>query len=99
MANQYKGKFYSLINQLTFIIPIFKNFKIFLIKKNVFYKTVGYTQPIRLLKDFKKVQYYNIDVSVPVKSEEYLEFVYGVNWRSPIKKFNWIKDSPSVKKI
>lgn len=99
LANQYKGKFYSLINQLTFIIPIFKNFKIFLIKKNVFYKTVGYTQPIRLLKDFKKVQYYNIDVSVPVKSEEYLEFVYGVNWRSPIKKFNWIKDSPSVKKI
>ena len=45
------------------------------------------------------MKYFEINVSVPVKSEEYLEFVYGTNWRNPVKKFNWIKDSPSVKKI
>ena len=43
------------------------------------------------------MKYFEINVSVPVKSEEYLEFVYGTNWRNPVKKFNWIKDSPSVK--
>ncbi len=99
VATEYKGKFYFLINRLNFVMPIFKNLKIFLIKKNVFYKTIGYTQPVKLLKDFKKIPYYRINVSVPTKSEEYLEFVYGVNWKNPIKKFNWIKDSPSVKKI
>ena len=99
LANRYKGKFYSIINNLSFIMPFFKKIKILLIKNNYFYKTIGYTQPINLLKDFKKVKYFKINVPVPVKSEEYLEFVYGTNWRNPVKKFNWIKDSPSVKKI
>ena len=80
-------------------MPFFKKIKILLIKNNYFYKTIGYTQPINLLKDFKKVKYFKINVPVPVKSEEYLEFVYGANWRNPVKQFNWIKDSPSVKKI
>ncbi len=99
LANEYKGKFYSVIKNFTFTMQFFKKLKIFLIKNKYFYKTVGYTQPIELLKDFKKIKYFEINVSVPVKSEEYLEFVYGDNWRNPVKKFNWIKDSPSVKKI
>mgnify|MGYP000249669107 CR=1 FL=1 len=33
------------------------------------------------------------------KSEEYLQYVYGKNWKIPKKKFNWIKDSPSTIKI
>ena len=32
-------------------------------------------------------------------SEEYLEYVYGPHWKQPIKKYNWIKDSPSTKDI
>lgn len=99
LANKYKGKFYSIINNLSFVMPFFKKIKILLIKNNYFYKTIGYTQPLNLLKDFKKVKYFKINVPVPLKSEEYLEFVYGANWRNPVKQFNWIKDSPSVKKI
>lgn len=99
VAETYRGKFDFLINRLKFISPIFHLFKIILIKNNLFYKTVGYTQPLNLLKDFKIIKFKNLKVLVPVLSKNYLEYVYGFNWKSPIKSFNWLKDSPSVKKI
>jgi hypothetical protein len=70
-----------------------------LIEKNEFYKQIGYTQPYRLLKEFKDVKFKDIIVRVPRLSEEYLQYVYGKNWKKPLKDYNWIKDSPSTKKI
>ena len=99
MAKDYKGKLMFFINKLQFIQPIFKLLKKILIKKNFFYKTVGYTQPLKLLKEFKKINFKNLKISVPVYYEDYLKYVYGHGWKTPIKKFNWIKDSPSTKNI
>ena len=79
-------------------MPFLKKIKILLIKNNYFYKTIGYTQPINLLKDFKKVKYFEINVSVPVKSEEYLEFVYGTNWRNQSKNLIGLKIVHQLKK-
>ena len=98
-ANNYSGKLKFLVKKLSFLEPIFEKIKIFLIKKNYFHKPIGYTQPLELLNNFKEIKYKNIDVCVPSKSEEYLKYVYGPNWKKPIKKYNWIKDSPSTKEV
>ncbi len=98
-SKSYSGKCKFLINKLSFLEPVFKKIRIYLIKKNFFHKTIGYTQPLKLLEKFKEIKFKNIDVSVPDLSEEYLEYVYGPHWKQPIKKYNWIKDSPSTKDI
>lgn len=99
MANNYSGKFKFFVKKLSFLESIFEKIKIFLIKKNYFHKPIGYTQPLELLNNFKEIKYKNIVVCVPLKSEEYLRYVYGPNWKKPIKKYNWIKDSPSTKEV
>ena len=98
-SKSYSGKCKYLINKHSFLESIFEKIKIYLIKKKFFHKTIGYTQPLKLLEKFKVIKFKNINVSVPYLSEEYLEYVYGPNWRQPIKKYNWIKDSPSTKDI
>ena len=99
VSKKYSGRFSFIINKLSFLENTFKKIKIFFLKKNYFYKTIGYTQPLRLLKKFKEIEFENLSVSVPYFSEEYLKYVYGPNWKKPIKKYNWIKDSPSTKNI
>ena len=96
-ADIYKGKFFYIINNLKSVKPFFKKLKKFLIKKNLYFATIGYTQPEKLLKKFKKIKFKNMKVSVPVLSKDYLDYVYGLNWRKPKKNFNWAKDSPSVR--
>ncbi len=98
-ANIYTGKYSYIINRLSFLQYFFKKIKIYLIKKNYFHKSIGYTQPLKLLLNFKKINFKDLQVSVPYLSEEYLEYVYGPNWKKPIKKYNWIKDSPSTKSV
>lgn len=99
VSKKYSGRFSFIIKKLFFLENTFKKIKIFFLKKNYFYKTIGYTQPLRLLKKFKEIKFENLSVSVPYFSEEYLKYVYGSNWKKPIKKYNWIKDSPSTKNI
>jgi len=99
LANKYNGKFRYFIRSFIFIQPLFKELKKFLINKKYFYKTIGYTQPFKLLENFTKIEFKNIFISVPVLYEEYLHYVYGKNWKLPNKEFNWIKDSPSTKDL
>jgi len=99
LANNYKGKFKFFINKLNIFSNYFEKFKLFLIKKNLFYKNLAYTVPFILFKNFKKIKYKNIFITVPEESEKYLTFVYGENWRVPKKNYNWIKDSPSTKNV
>ena len=96
LAKTYDGKLKYLIRSLSIFQPIFNKLKIFLISKKIFYQSAGYTQPLELLKEFKDIVFYDINLTVPKKSEEYLRYVYGENWKIPKRKFNWIKDSPST---
>jgi len=95
-AKKYEGKFKYLINFFSIFEFFFKKLKNFLINKKNFYHLASYTQPLELLKEFKDIVFYDINLTVPKKSEEYLRYVYGENWKIPKRKFNWIKDSPST---
>ena len=98
-AKIYSGKAKWIVNKLSFCENFFNHLKKKLIINNQFYKQIGYTQPYKLLKKFKDINFKSIVVRVPYFSEEYLEYVYGDNWKQPVKEYNWVKDSPSTKNI
>ena len=95
MAKTYDGRLKYLVRFFSVFQPLFNELKIFLINKKIFYQSAGYTQPLGLLKEFKDIIYYDINITVPKKSEEYLSYVYGKNWKTSKKKYHWI-DSPST---
>ena len=98
-AESYEGNLKFIIKNFKYFEFFFKKLKNFLIQKNYFYKSIGYTQPLDLLKKFEKLNFKNIEVVVPLKYKEYLNYIYGNNWRIPKKNYNWIKDSPSTEDI
>jgi phosphorylcholine metabolism protein LicD len=98
-AESYEGNLKFIIKNFKYFEFFFKKLKNFLIQKNYFYKNIGYTQPLDLLKKFEKLNFKNIEVVVPLKYKEYLNYIYGNNWRIPKKNYNWIKDSPSTEDI
>lgn len=98
-AKSYNGKYKRIINKFSILQNFFNFLKIFLIKRNLFFKCIGYTQPYDYLKMFKNIEFKGITLRVPYKCEDYLIWVYGKNWKKPKKNFNWIKDSPSTREI
>jgi len=96
MSDQYEGNFKYFIKSFFIFKKIFRKIKIFLIDKKIFYRSAGYSQPLELLKEFKDIVFCGINLTIPKKAEEYLSYVYGKDWKTPRKKFNWIKDSPST---
>ena len=69
------------------------------VKSNLFYKSAGYTEPLEFYEKFKEIDYFNVKVTVPFKSEECLEFIYGEDWKTPKKDFYYAeerKDSPTT---
>ena len=97
-ADKYEGKFKKLIRIFTFIRkPIFMLKKLF-IKIGLFYKRSGHTAPVELFQNTKKIKFHGLEIKIPSKTIEYLEYIYGPNWQIPKKNYNWqnIKDSPST---
>ncbi len=91
LSDIYDSKYKNLIRRLSILKPTATYLKNFLIEKNFFYKNVGYQQPLELLKEFKIVNFHNLNINIPTLSEEYLKYLYGDNWRVPQKKFSWWK--------
>lgn len=90
-ADIYNSKYKFLINKLKVFKPIAHFLKKIFINMNYFYKVAGYKQPLKFLKKFKKVYFYKTKVNIPYYKEEYLEYVYGKNWKKPKKNFTWWK--------
>tara|TARA_Y100000389_G_scaffold168042_1_gene173508 strand:+ start:11688 stop:12419 length:732 start_codon:yes stop_codon:yes gene_type:complete len=59
------------------------------------YDFVGYSFPVGLMKN-KKIKFLDVDISVPVNSEEVLRNTYGENWRIPKKDYIWYKDAKNI---
>lgn len=97
-GKNYKGKLSSFIRTFSFIDFIFIFLKRKLIEKKLFFKGTGYTQPVDLLKNFKTIKFQGISVNIPKRYNEYLNFVYGKNWKKPIKNFNY-RESPSLRDV
>ena len=96
IANKYEGKFKPIIKCFRFIQkPIFI-FKKLLINSNLFYKKAGYTEPIEFVEKLKKINFHGLEIKVPLRSKEYLEYLYGSNWETPKKNYDWYKDGSST---
>ena len=90
-SKNYNSRFSFIINNLSFLQPIASKIKNQLIRRNLFFKYAGYQQPLKLLKQFKVLDFHGLKINTPFYSEKYLEYVYGSNWKKPNKKFVWWK--------
>ena len=97
-ADKYNGKFKKVIKSFSFTQKPFFILKKLLISFGLFYKKSGYTAPIEYFQNIKKINFHGLEINIPIKSEEYLKYVYGPNWKIPKKNYDWqnAKDSPST---
>ena len=68
-----------------------------LLNKDTFkkYDYAGYSFPIELMKK-KKIKFLDVDIFVPINSEEVLKYTYGEEWRIPKKNYTWHKDAKNI---
>ncbi len=97
MSDNYDGKYKSLIKKLSLSKNIFKIIMSLLARYNLFYRKAGYQHPYSLIQEIVEKKFYDLSVKIPRKYENYLDYIYGSNWRIPQKNFNWLKDSPATK--
>ena len=93
---EYKGKhkiLYNIVSAIRIIfIPIYKIFD----KLNLLYLMKGIATPKSLLSNFIFVNYSELRCRIPKQSEDILSFIYGEDWRTPIKEYDWETDCSSV---
>lgn len=95
-SKSYEGKFRFFIKLLSFSESYFKLIKKSLVNKKIFYKKAGYVHPYKFISKLKKKNFLGQNIIVPFFYLDYLNYMYGKNWRKPKKIFNWYKDSPST---
>lgn len=66
----------------------FKNISV-LYKKSI--KKIRFEFPIEYFTNLTTMNFYGINVQIPAKVEEYLEYRYGKNWRIPQKNWEYEK--------
>ena len=96
ISDKYNGKFKRLIKFFGFMQKLMFKLKKSLINNNFFYKEAGYTEPLELVQNIKKIKFHGLEIKVPLQAEKYLEYIYGSDWKTPKKNYSWLKDSPST---
>ena len=51
----------------------------------------GYTIPTKLFQSFKIIYVDGLRIKIPLFSKKYLKYLYGKNWKIPVKNYNWEK--------
>ena len=97
VSDKYSGKYKIIINKFFFLKKIFIFFKKKLIKYNLFYVAAGFITPSKYFKRIKFEKINNINIKMPFYYKEYLQAIYGKDWRRPVKKYNWEKNPNSAK--
>lgn len=95
-SKTYKGYGHKLINFLCFSENFFLIVKKILVKIGIFYSQAGYTHKLEYALNLKNYNFAGQKIIIPKKYLNYLRDLYGVNWKIPKKKYNWIKNSPST---
>ena len=95
-AKTYKGNSSKLINIFGFSENFFLYLKKILVTSGVFYSRAGYSHNKNYAFKTKKYNFCGLKIFVPSDFNGYLRDIYGEKWRIPIKKYNWIKHSPST---
>ena len=65
--------------------------KWFLLKTNSAYK-IRQVVPSHFYQKLKTINVLGVDLKVPAETEEYLEYTFGEDWRTPIKNFQYTKE-------
>tara|TARA_B100000579_G_scaffold438014_1_gene470876 strand:- start:2712 stop:3416 length:705 start_codon:yes stop_codon:yes gene_type:complete len=95
-AKTYKGNSSKLINMFGFSENFFLYLKKILVSSGVFYSHAGYSHDKNYALKIKKYNFCGLKIFVPSDFNDYLRDLYGEKWKIPIKKYNWIKHSPST---
>ena len=95
-AKTFNGNGSKIINFFGFLEELFLFIKKILIKKNFFYSSAGYSHNKKYAMVTRVFEFYKLKIIIPDDYKGYLEHLYGKKWRYPIRKFNWIKHSPST---
>jgi phosphorylcholine metabolism protein LicD len=59
-------------------------------------KVLQVSMPSYFFTDLSTLEFYGMEFKVPKKTEEYLEYRYGKNWRIPKKDYVFYRDDQSV---
>ena len=95
-SKTYKGRAHKLINFFSFSEKFFLILKKIFVKIGFFYSHAGYSHKLEYTKKLRKYDFAGLKVVVPNDFKNYLLDLYGVEWKIPKRKYNWIKNSPST---
>ena len=78
-------------------LPSFPTKSKVLLLKLLQHSDLGYVKwisvaPKRYYEKLETMTFYGMTFHTPSNVEEYLEYHYGLNWRTPQKKWDWVKD-------
>ena len=88
-ALRTKNKFFSFIFQRVDVLPPKTNFGLRYASRWVVRRPTYYTAslPMKFYSDLTKIKFGEREYSVPVPTEEYLEYLYGPKWDKPDPAF------------
>lgn len=98
-AKSYKGKSHKLINIFAFSEKFFLFIKKIFVINGFFYSRAGYSHNQKYALELIKYNFHGLKLLVPKDYNNYLKDLYGNKWRIPMKKYNWIRHSPSTIKF
>ncbi len=98
-AKSYKGKSHNLINIFAFSEKFFLFIKKILVENGFFYSRAGYSHNQKYALELIKYNFNGLKLLIPKDYNDYLKDLYGTKWRIPMKKYNWIRHSPSTIKF
>ncbi len=96
-SKNYKGNYSLIINLFGFSQSFFVYLKKKFIDKNLFYSFAGYSHKANYAFKLKNYNFFGLKILVPYEYKKYLEDLYGSDWQTPKRNFNWTKHSPSTK--
>lgn len=91
-GKNYKGRYSSIIKIFSFTSGFFKALKLKLEKLNLFYVDAGFKTKLKYFKYLKNINYYGIQIKIPVYYKEFLGNQYGHQWRITDRKYYWEKN-------
>ena len=92
VSKSYKGRYKNLVTLFSLFQPLFLYIKKILEKKKLFYVPAGFKTKIYYFKKFKKVNYYGSEINIPYDYKNYLNDLYGKNWKIPNPNYYWEKN-------
>ncbi len=96
-VKSYSGKFKWLVAHISFLSPLFYRAVSLLKRGKYFYKSAGYTTPVIFLKEFTSINISGLEVRAPLQYQAVNEFIYGQDWNTPKKEYDWKRESPSTR--